>query len=86
MEIKNDHRLGAVLGPTVLIFAVLRFAASILGATTSATLLVFGLSAMAGELFNTFSFLDSMFLLYLLSIEFDKSNKKYNIFVTGLKQ
>jgi hypothetical protein len=47
---------GAVLGPTILIFAALRFATTMLGATTTAAVLVFVLSAMAGELFNPFLF------------------------------
>ncbi|MDE5083494.1 MAG: hypothetical protein O4859_20570, partial [Trichodesmium sp. St18_bin1] len=34
----------------------LRFATTFLGATSTATLLVFALSAMAGELFNPFLF------------------------------
>ena len=53
---------GAVLGPAVLIFAALRIAASMVGATSATTLLVFALSAMAGELFNPFFF--SPFALY----------------------
>ena len=48
---------GAVLGPSFLIIAALRFASTIIGATSATTaLLVFGLSAMAGELFNPFLF------------------------------
>ena len=62
MEIKNDHRCGAVLGPAFLIIAALRIAPTILGATSAAPLLVFALSAMAGELFNPLFF--SSFALY----------------------
>ena len=53
---------GAVLGRTILIIAALRFASSIIGATTTTAILVFALSAMAGELFNPFLF--SPFALY----------------------
>ena len=56
METKIDHRRWAVLGPAILVIAALRFASSILGATTTTTILVFVLSAMAGELFNPFLF------------------------------
>ena len=62
MEIKIIHHGGAVLGPTFLMIAALRFAATILGATSTTTLLVFALSAMAGELFDPFLF--SPFTLY----------------------
>ena len=47
---------GAVLGPTILIIAALRFATTLIGATSPSTILVFVLSAMAGELFNPFLF------------------------------
>ena len=53
---------GAVLGPSVLMIAALRFATTMLGAASAAALLVFALSAMAGELFNPFFF--SPFALY----------------------
>ena len=56
METKIDHRCGAVLGATILLIAALRFASTILGATTTTAVLVFVLSAMAGELFNPFLF------------------------------
>ena len=56
METKIDHRCVAVLGSTFLLIAALRFATTILGATTATSLLVFALSAMAGELFNPFLF------------------------------
>jgi hypothetical protein len=62
METKIDHRCGAVLGATILLIAALRFASTFLGATTSTTILVFVLSAMAGELFDPFLF--SPFALY----------------------
>ena len=62
METKINHRCGAVLGTTILIFAALRFATTLIGATTTTTLLVFVLSAMAGELFDPFLF--SPFALY----------------------
>jgi hypothetical protein len=62
METKIDHRCGAVLGPTFLFIAALRFATTLIGATTTSALLVFVLSAMAGELFNPFLF--SPFALY----------------------
>ncbi|MDE5072051.1 MAG: hypothetical protein O4806_09375, partial [Trichodesmium sp. St5_bin8] len=48
----------------ILIFAVLRFATTLIGATTTSSLLVFVLSAMAGELFNPFPF--SPFALYTM--------------------
>ena len=53
---------GAILGSTFLFIAVLRFAATLLGAASASTMLVFALSAMAGELFNPFFF--SPFALY----------------------
>ena len=53
---------GAVLGTTILMIAALRFATTLVGASTTSTLLVFALSAMAGELFNPFFF--SPFALY----------------------
>ena len=53
---------GAVLGPAFLLIAALRFASTLIGATTTSSLLVFVLSAMAGELFNPFFF--SPFALY----------------------
>ena len=71
METKIDHRCGAVLGTSVLIIAALRFATTMIGAAPSTTLLVFALSAMAGELFNPFFFsplaLYPVFLFSLLS-------------------
>ena len=42
------HRCGAVLGSPILMLAVLRVASAIIGALTTATILVFVLSAMAG--------------------------------------
>jgi hypothetical protein len=48
----GDPDCGAVLGTTILIIAALRFATTIIGATTTTTILVFALSAMAGELFT----------------------------------
>ena len=58
METNLPHRCGAVLGPTVLIFAVLRLATpfSAMAMSTGDTILVFVLCAMAGELFNPFFF------------------------------
>ena len=53
---------GAVLGTTILMIAALRFATTLLGATTTSSILVFVLSAMAGELFDPFLF--SPFTLY----------------------
>jgi hypothetical protein len=55
---------GAVLGSTILLVAALRCATTVLGATTTTSLLVFALSAMAGELFNPFLF--SPFALYTM--------------------
>ena len=71
METNIDHRCGAVLGATILIFAALRFATTILGATSSTSLLVFVLSAMAGELFNPLFF--SSFALYSMFFFFYES-------------
>ena len=69
---------GAVLGPTFLLIAALRFASTtLIGATTAASLLVFALSAMAGELFNPFFFspfaLYPIFLFSLLGLAFGES-------------
>ena len=47
---------GPVLGSTILVIAALRFATTMLGAASTTPLLVFALSAMAGELFNPFLF------------------------------
>ena len=47
---------GAVLGTIILFIAALRFASTMLGAASSSAILVFALSAMAGELFNPFLF------------------------------
>ena len=75
---------GAVLGPAALIIAVLRFATTIIGAATAVTILVFGLSAMAGELFNPFFF--SPFALYpVFLISFHEAEKFFGLKVICLK-
>ena len=62
METKINHRCGAVLGATFLIIAALRFATTLVGVSSTTSILVFVLSAMAGELFNPLFF--SSFALY----------------------
>ena len=47
-DLEVVHRCGAVLGSPILMLAVLRVASAIIGALTTATILVFVLSAMAG--------------------------------------
>ena len=88
METNINHRCGAVLGPTVLMFAALRFATTLFGATSTAACLVFVLSAMAGELFNPLFFsyfaLYSMFFFSLMSLASGESKIFFQINVIYL--